>query len=506
MKKGRRNMESLRTVIDACKIKRQNIIYCVIVCFVLTVVFFLSQGIYGGKAEKIISLIVILTVVFLLLLYNKIEEKLHLFTFFFILFMGGISLLIQPIFNIPDEQVHFARSEWVSEGNFIVDTRDQYFEVIKTCEDLNEDRYKTYIQSEIVKEEVDSSLVSVRNIAAANLSIFYIPQALGIFFAKLLKTDVIWLLWSGRFFNLLFYAILSCVAIKITPRLKFLMFFVATLPISIQQAASFSVDASVNSLALLLIALFLNFYFAEEKQLNNKEIIFFVVISILLTLAKVTNIFLAGLFLLIPLKNFKTKKIGILAKIIVIGMVILSGGLYYYYTTTFASNLEATEFLSSLNVDSGAQIQYILSQPVKWLTEFCASMSRELNGYIGMLNTFGCLEYNLSLLTPVSIFMFSKICYQDQGISLDPFKKFLVILMIMGVYGASCIALYISWTPVGADYISGIQGRYFLPIIALLGMLLSSDKTKKIEDHISDIAIICCMVGSMLIVTATRYY
>jgi hypothetical protein len=49
-------------------------------------------------------------------------------------------------------------------------------------------------------------------------------------------------------------------------------------------------------------------------------------------------------------------------------------------------------------------------------------------------------------------------------------------LLILAI-GAACLfatylALYLTWTPVGAERIEGVQGRYLLPLLALLGLAL----------------------------------
>ena len=53
------------------------------------------------------------------------------------------------------------------------------------------------------------------------------------------------------------------------------------------------------------------------------------------------------------------------------------------------------------------------------------------------------------------------------------------------------MSLYVHWTAVGSNYIQGIQGRYFLPILPLV-MLLIGHSLKKVqstyeEEHINKV-------------------
>ena len=66
----------------------------------------------------------------------------------------------------------------------------------------------------------------------------------------------------------------------------------------------------------------------------------------------------------------------------------------------------------------------------------------------------------------------------------NKFKIVLIIyslLIIIAVFSA----LYITWTPlvnghkIGTDQISGVQGRYFIPIIIPILLLFSNSKIKK---------------------------
>ena len=109
-------------------------------------------------------------------------------------------------------------------------------------------------------KKINYTPTTVKHVAATNLSFLYLPQTMGILLAKVLHMDAIWLLWFGRIMNLLCYGIIVASAVKIAPKWKFVLFFMASLPMSIQQAASFSPDAIINGLSILTIGYFIYLY------------------------------------------------------------------------------------------------------------------------------------------------------------------------------------------------------------------------------------------------------
>ena len=508
-------MLDIGKVIKNSKNKTLNIIFMSIMLVVLCMVNFFAKNRQGGKGETIICFVVICTMLFLLCIYIWTEIAIDKFTFLFVLLVGGMSLLMQPIFNIPDEATHFARAEMISRGIISLDHDAKEYETIKAFEDLHKNSKEVYTRSDLNSKEISYEVSRTDNVAAANLFIFYLPQTVGILIAKVFHFKVIWLLWLARFVNLFSYALLIALAVKFASRFWLPLFFVAVLPISIQQAASVSPDAMINGLALLLIGYFLHLYCNSEEKITEKELITFALLGNLVTLAKVTNIFLAGLILLIPKERFSNTKNCILKKSLIITESILVGGIYYYYTTTFAINLQQAAYLVEMNVNSKFQLQYILSNTKEWFRGFGANLIDQVSVYINMLNTFGWFEYGYPALTPITIFMFAKICFQEQKLYICKKNKGLVFLMIMGIYVFSCLAMYISWTSVGANEIMGVQGRYFIPMLALSTLMFfsSSEKIKSTSityiderKHGGDITMISIMIGIMLITTAVWYY
>ena len=61
----------------------------------------------------------------------------------------------------------------------------------------------------------------------------------------------------------------------------------------------------------------------------------------------------------------------------------------------------------------------------------------------------------------------------NRGAWLRP--ALLAVVTIIAFVVALCGALYVSWTPVAAQRVEGLQGRYFLPILPLLAWAVPED-------------------------------
>lgn len=483
-------------------------VFCfTVIAILLGIIFFCSRSFAAAKAEVIIGGCVGIVALLLFLCFSFFKIQKHVFSFVFIVLIGGMLVFIQPILNVPDESAHLARSELVSRGVFFINPELQRFKTIESICELKKETGHIYTQSDVRDKEIDFSSAEVVHVAASNVSVFYIPQATGILLAKLFGMKEIWLLWAARISNLLFYALVVSLAIKIAPKMQMIIFFVAALPISIQQASSCSPDASINGIAFLAFACYIYMYCAKKNSISIKNELLFWGLGILTTLAKVTNIFGVGLILLVPNNNFKNKKRAYIIKSSIIISVCVIGGLYYLYTTNFAPNLEQLDYLKETGVNATKQLEYIKNNFVMWIRNFGESMIYQSNEYIRMFNIFGPFTYGYEILTPVSIFMFAKICCQENGIELKIYQKVLVFLMTFGIFFTTCFAMYLSWTGVGSTGIAGVQGRYFVPLLILASVLFTTEKACATEkNHIVDLTVIILMLSAMLISLGVYYY
>lgn len=492
-------------ILEKDKAVKINGIIGIIAFWIISFIVFWSYRKPKDNEEQIIIFLIASTVLMiLLLLFAFFKVTFYKWTFVFFMCVGMLSLFIQPILNIPDEAAHFARSEMVAEGHLIVSQKETEFPSIQSVNDLQHFEKTSLGKTNLQNRKINYNPTITKHVAASNLSFLYFPQACGILIAKILHMDVIWMLWLGRIMNLICYSLLVSIGIKYASKWKFVLFFISGLPMSIQQAASFSPDSIINGLSILTIGYFIYLY--DKKDITWKEYCVFEIMCILLPLTKITNIFIAGLGLLLPMENIDRRK-RYLLKWGAIIVVVIVGGSYYLYTTGFPVNTEQYKYLKMMKVDSSKQLDYIVNHLDKWGRIFALSLINQLDGILGTLSSFGWMDYNYPVINVIGLIGVSKVCFQEKCINIKKMDRFLIVLMGIGIYAFSCFALYLSWTTVKAKEISGMQGRYLIPMIVLLSVLTGmKNSQKQKESYVIDVTFSIVMIGMMLSTTIIRYY
>ena len=94
----------------------------------------------------------------------------------------------------------------------------------------------------------------------------------------------------------------------------------------------------------------------------------------------------------------------------------------------------------------------------------------------------GRLQINVPEIT-IYIFMmllFATPFLEEHKDTLNKFQRIWFVLIFLGMSLIIVTALFMSWTPVGFEYIAGVQGRYFIPIMILI-LLCMCTKEKYIK-------------------------
>ena len=288
--------------------------------------------------EIIVFVIVAILGIFSILFYfsHNDEDELYKVAFVVILCFGIFCALIVPMCEVSDESEHLTRAEITSQGVLIpvwdggdsgIDRLYNHtdegkysqalnkgvgFKTIKSILFFSDQRGKTVFEVSGDTDKIDYTPFIDGSAFEQNPFFGYLPQAIGIFIAKLLDLNVIWILWLGRISNLICYAGLISLAIRKTPVFKMPLLAVSCIPISIYQAASISIDSMIIGLGILAIAYFIYMVQSKENSLEIKDIILFSVICLLLGLCKITYLAFIFLLLLVPRRNFNFSNVALL--------------------------------------------------------------------------------------------------------------------------------------------------------------------------------------------------
>lgn len=310
-------------------------------------------------------------------------------------------------------------------------------------------------------------------------SLFYYPQAFGLFLGRTLQMSVYGVCVLSRICNLLVFLALTYGAIAITPVYKNILAVIALFPITLYQAASVSPDSMLNGLCFLFVSVCFCYAYGEREHLDWRAAIKLGVILAAVCMCKYVYACLGMLVFLIPMKRFGSKKEYWRCFVIAclpLAFAMVFGMMNARHTITVGQSFGG--------VDGMTQLQYLMKNPFFVIEVLLRTIRYKFNDYMLWLNTLGALNYELGpLVYMVPMFAVFVGCLDQNeasaGIKVrDKFLCFGTFLLIsigvvLGIYIGDGKA-----NPLGAEIVQGVQGRYFIPVIPVFFAAISSSKVK----------------------------
>lgn len=471
-----------------------------------------AQIIYGRFSTKYILIFIFIYLISCLAILGWNSRFIHNYVFIIIISMGIISAVINPIMDIPDEPAHLARAELTSRGILFANGDPMNFNISQSVSSLIDNTFLRIEDVNFVTSEGNYKYTEYStNYASSNIFISYIPQAIGIILGKLLGGSIA-ILFLGRICNLMCYALMIRYALKILPRYKIGFSIIAMMPMAIFIAASFNQDASTYGLTLLAIAYFLKIY--DKDTINIKDIAIFSIITMLLGLIKLPYCILAALIIFIPKEKFNNKTY--YKSFIFVGCVVIVTVLWGLSSLLISSNTSSTTvtpfsiYYAENNVSAKGQIQYILSSPKEFLINFIRSLFDNMRLYLDQMNALGWLSYSINSTVTIiyQVFLFVTLFMYSGKNTLKAKTRLGSALVLLGIYVATNLILYLSWTSVGSNTIVGVQGRYFCSALALIPLIscneFSIKNTEEKDFKLQFLALVFIVI--FIITIMNRYY
>lgn len=301
------------------------------------------------------------------------------------------------------------------------------------------------------------------------VSLYYYPQALGLWLGRALQMSVYWSVVLSRVLNLFLFLALAYTAVRITPVLKNTMAAVAMLPITVYQAASDSPDAMQNGLCFLFVAVCFFYAYGEKEHLGWKEACGMGALLGVIFLYKYVYVCLGLLAFLVPAQKFGEKKDYWKCAVIALVPLLVLGYIGMGNAVSMASAGQAVAGTGGMT-----QTQYLMAHPTFVFRVLVGTFLHKFNDYMLMLNILGSLNYPLmGLQFMVPLFLVFAACI-DVNQACGQIKrkdKALCLGAVLMVGAGLVLAMYIGegrGNEVGAQVAEGVQGRYFIPIIVPL--------------------------------------
>jgi uncharacterized membrane protein len=426
---------------------------------------------------------------------NKVE-------LYFIVIYALIGILYMVVllpFSAPDEGKHFSMSyrisnkilgEKINDENGYIYMRacDSYEYVFVPGREYTIDIYEQLFDPLEDSEEIVSSN---NNYYVNTYTLLYLPQSIGITLGRLMHCNSIMLLYLGRLFNYIAFAVIIFISIKIIPRGKWVVFAISQIPIVMEQTTSYSYDTYIIAFTILYVACII--YLIEKKQKALKrQLVAIFVLGIFIAPMKYVYIFFVGLVLLINNELISLSKWkAVLYKVsCIIGAILFTIFVYSssnilhtsYFLDTVVDNCESDEILvydyetlaygdNTIYIDDSDY--YTSFNPLRFVEQSIGTILKSgEDEYLSMFgNSLGSNEISmpffLTLFTSMFYFMAAYGVYGNGKMELSIYQKLWIVLIGLAMVGSIYLAFY-KGNYVSRSELIGIQGRYFTPILSLI--------------------------------------
>lgn len=390
------------------------------------------------------------------------------------------SALLTPPFRVPDEQEHFLRSARVASWGFVEFSKDGiiggYLDggAIAFASILFDDwegRLAPAIGQPKMKRAKKVGWTHEyhwRRIAGTSRYPFllYLPQATGLATGRLFGANVLTSFYFGRMLNGLSAVAIACLAIALARRGKLLLVSIALLPMAVFEMGSMSQDAGIIALALLCAAII-----SRGRGANRRD---YIILAGGIAILATARLPLIGLGLLLWLPMWRAhNRIGIKLQL------AASAACLFLFCSWLAFILRIQgPVQAGPGASMNSQLAFLQSHPMAVLTTPWETARSDYNNWYRMfIGVLGWLDVNLPnsayRLGAVALVCAGVVCVTERSSHMVVDR--LLVGFTMGITLMSMLLLfYLTWSPVGASTIQGLQGRYLFAMMPLITTVLPS--------------------------------
>ncbi len=406
-----------------------------------------------------------------------------------IFLLGFACLVVTPPFQTPDSGNHLGRAFQISQGILIAEQRGQQTGGLvpqALVADIGQYGDLPFqpehrISFQVWRDRLRASghLTNDASVplvfmnfpnTSRYLPVPYLPQALGQLVARSLRAPDLIAIYLSGLFALISSSLLLLAAFRaldFSSRMTTICFLVAGMPMSAFLLGSISPDGQTLALALLAFAL----AHRVQHKPDARTLAALVVVSSLLGACK-------GLYCIVPLGLLPVALSGLVRRgeRVAASLFAACVAACAILPTLIWSLLTRGQY-NALNpdprIDPSEQIHFLLTHPITGFVLLARDfLSRAPNLVHSMIGVLGWLDTPLPhwLVILYAGGMTLLVLFAAEG------KGSSTALSIRVWMAGSCLAFafamslisYLTWTPVGANAVEGLQGRYYLPIMPLL--------------------------------------
>ena len=402
----------------------------------------------------------------------------------------GYSVAIGPL-RAPDERNHFLRAYQISEGRFTNAYR-------VSDEEVGDD-----LPSSLARLSVALGDHQVHKIDAAQLSaarslrleaerrefiefstapyapLAYLPAALAIAAGRVADAAPLTLLYMARWANVATASALIVLAMGIAGYAARGLSVLALFPMTLAQVAVVSADALSFAIAFLWIAVVMNAA-TRSDRLSSGCIATLVGLALALSQLRPPFPLLGLLALAIPLRSLGNKPRALVTVAAVVAASLLPAAAWSGY----AMHLQAKPAVRE-HVAPTEQLRHVVDNPGAFLRVLARDLrARGYEYWHQAVGRLGWLNVRLPEWIPagfLAVFL-AALCATSRSTPQPlPWQRwFLATAAVGGAIGV-LLTLYLTFNGVGSRDVRGVQGRYFIPVLAVMAFAASNhllDRTR----------------------------
>lgn len=305
----------------------------------------------------------------------------------------------------------------------------------------------------------------------------YIPAIIPYLIGQLFNFPILLVFYLARIMNLVVALLLTFAAIRIAPRGKWIFLTIGLLPTTVIQAAAVSGDPITNGLSFLVVALTLRAAL-QNSPVRRTQWLGLLLGFVGLGLAKPAYITLLGLLVAIPLCNQHARNrkawLGWLATAATGGIAAM----LWQHAVSWIPPMNQT--LDKVQT----QYSFMRENPLSTLTTLIRTFLTTHSGFGGggyiFRELFGSAAWlRISIAEPFAIalsgaMLASPFIREPEESSWIGTRRVRVILsgglILLALIGSVLLAvgLYAVWSDPQSLTVTGLQGRYFIPLVPLV--------------------------------------
>ena len=437
-------------------------------------------------SKNILYFISVTMILFVTALFYIAQKQKWNYEKLFMMCWGVIGILfymILPALAEPDAGNHFRRVYSILQGNILPSVNAQgdigaFFPWPDNWSQDDSVQLSIYQQLHnwiLRTSDCTSTYISFKNMALYS-PVCYLPEIAGMILGSLISKQLLVIIFMARIINFVCTGIVMYLAVRLTPFGKKYLLWMSLLPMVMELSVGIAPDSMVMALISLLTAMVMRLRYTQVNA-DKRYISGLALISFLLSQYKIVYIVFGILLFLIPKEKFESRKKYWFVAVGIGSITVIPGLIWLYISTHILQSGYA-------NAASNAEI---LKHPIKFITILCRTIIEKGGDYIqqALGSNMGAMSFGTNML--ILLLLLVLFCFslgKENGKSAEQKiicrdKKWKILIAGVLLFTSLLIfaAEYVQWTDVGNRIIDGVQGRYFLPMLFPIMLLLGRNNT-----------------------------